>query len=201
MLMNFNNFTDSDGYTWSSEGTDLKIVNSSQYENYAEFDGKAYLFSNRTDISDFGLGKFTFEFRLKLSTSDIGNRKLFTSPLVAPSKANSTLQIGINQFGQYFIQVLNYDENYSKASGMSMTGIDMFDNKWHVVKCTRDRLGIIHWFYDGLEKEAVNTKNWSEVNITSSYGSYIGNRFDLLHDDEYKFKGCLDYLKITKSND
>lgn len=193
MKFKFYNFTDSDGYTWSTNGNP-KIVN-----NCLKLDGKSYLFAERTDISNFGLGKFSIEYKVKPALEGKGHiMMIYSSPLMDPSLGYSAFEVSINQFCQTAIQISNNTSGLLRASGMDMTGIDLFDGKWHTIKCTRDVKGIIQWYHNGLAKNWANTCNWSDINITSTSVSHIGTRYDIAEEDQFKLKGLLSYLKITK---
>lgn len=194
MKFEFNNLTDSNGCTWLTDG-EPQIKN-----GCLKLNGKSYLYSERTNISNFGYGEFNIEYKVKPALKSKGNiMMIYSSPLIDPQLGYSTFEVSINQYLQPAIQVTNSTTDLLRASGIDMSDdINLFDGKWHTIRCTRDKLGIIHWYHNGVEKGWSNTYEWPDINITSASASFIGSRYDIVDQNEYKFAGQLDYLEISK---
>ena len=59
---------------------------------------------------------------------------------------------------------------------LATSGVNVFDNRWHHVACTRENNGPGRIYVDGrLRAQSSNTGNWSGVTIWSSMNTQIGN--------------------------
>lgn len=195
-LLQFDDFSDPAGNIWIMQGNPQIIANSQVIGgNWAYFDGNSSLKTFSSTVSNFGLGDFTIECWLKPDSSVNGkNFSIYSSPIIA--QENSFLTLGINQFGQPYLQIYNPLTGLDVASGMSRDKnyYNFFDGKSHHLAITR-KSGQLYWFYDGLNMGWSNTVDWSKYNITSAICSFIGKRSDAI--DGYKYAGFLDQFRIT----
>jgi hypothetical protein len=77
---------------------------------------------------------------------------------------------------------------------LATTGVNVFDNRWHQVTCTRENSGPGRIYIDGqLRAQSSNTGNWSGITIWSSMNTQIGNN---PNDVFYNLSGSIASAKI-----
>jgi hypothetical protein len=76
---------------------------------------------------------------------------------------------------------------------LSSTGVNLFDNKWHHVVCTRDAANV-NIYVDGvLNNTTGNGGSWSGTNVWSAMDCWIGNNPNNIY---YYYSGLISLSKI-----
>jgi hypothetical protein len=78
---------------------------------------------------------------------------------------------------------------------VSSTGVNLFDNKWHHVMCTRDSSNVNIYIDGTLNNTANNGGSWSGTNIWSAMDCFIGNNPNNVF---YYYNGLINSSKIYK---
>jgi len=88
-----------------------------------------------------------------------------------------------------------YDSDASSyLFNLSTSGVNYFDNKWHLIIFSRQNNGTGRIYVDGqLKVESGNTGNWGGFTIWSSMSSSIGNN---PNDAYYNLNGSIAVAKI-----
>jgi hypothetical protein len=86
----------------------------------------------------------------------------------------------------------------SYVSSIGTSGVNIFDNKWHYIVCTRQNYGTARIYVDGVLKvTSGNTGNWSGVTIWSSMSTSIGSN---PNDAPYKLLGNIALANIYNTS-
>lgn len=75
----------------------------------------------------------------------------------------------------------------------STSGVNILDNKWHHVVCTRDATNVKIYIDGVLNVTASNGGSWTGTNVWSSMNMLIGNNPNNVY---YYFNGSIDIAKI-----
>jgi hypothetical protein len=73
------------------------------------------------------------------------------------------------------------------------TGVNLFDNKWHHVVCTRDSSNVNIYIDGTLNSTTSNGGAWTGTNVWASMDMLIGNNPNNIY---YYFNGSIDIAKI-----
>ena len=79
--------------------------------------------------------------------------------------------------------------------GINSTGVNLFDNKWHHVICTRDSSNVNIYIDGNLNTTSGNGGSWSGTNVWSAMDCWIGNNPNNIY---YYYKGLINSSKIYK---
>lgn len=192
-LLQFNDFTDPANNLWTTHNNPQIVQDDDAIaENCLLLTDHAYLETSSTNITNFGTGEFTIEYWIKPDSSIAGKAATVLSSQISDT-GRSFLAIGINQFREPYIQIYDTNNNINIANGMG-GGYTLFDGNWHHIAVVRNSTGQILWFLDGAHKKTTN--DWNNYNITSSKGTLIGDRYDVLN--QYNFVGKLDQIRVIK---
>ena len=76
---------------------------------------------------------------------------------------------------------------------LDSTNINLLDNNWHHIVCTRDSSNVNIYIDGVLNRTTGNGGNWSGTNVWSSMNLLIGDNPNNIH---YHFNGSIDVAKI-----
>ena len=103
-----------------------------------------------------------------------------------------TVQIASN--GSLSYHAYNTDNGSSVALfAISSTGVNLFDDNWHHIVCTRDASNVNIYIDGVLNTTASNGGTWTGTNIWASMNMLIGTNPNNVH---YYFNGNIDVAKI-----
>ena len=187
------------GATWydiSGNGNNAALANGISYSSanrgILQLDGTDDYIATTSVNTLGGISNHAFEMWIKSSGLGTGQS---IGGLYCPDYGIITY---IASDGNIVYYVYNTDAGYPGTYLFSLgtSGVNMFDNNWHHIVCTRGNGNPANIYVDGVLKvSSGNTGTWSGSTIWSSMPTYIGNNPNNVG---YLFYGSMAVVKLYK---